>query len=391
MKKKLLVLTLATVLSFSAVACGKSEGSKKEDTTSTSSPAPSVDKVAVLSADLTEYVNLGEYKNLTITEVDATVTDEDVEAKIQSTLQNNATWTEQKKSYKAKDGNKVNIDYVGKIDGTAFDNGSAEDQELIIGNNNYISGFDTGIVGHKKGETFDMKVTFPETYSANEELAGKEAVFTVTLNSVSTQNVPELTDKYVKDTLSKTSKTVKEYRKEVKKSLEADAKASKESEEIKNAVQAAMNNAEIKEYPKEQMQYYEELVSNYYTNIASYYYGIELKEFYTQSGYTDESWQSDVITKSAQDMLKQVMVIQAIAKAESLEITDEEYQTELKTYLTNYNVSSEDDLKEQYGEDAVLSIKDELLYNKVGAFLVKNDKLEKATASTEPTATTKAE
>lgn len=384
MKKKIVLLTLASVLSLSMVACSSKKGN---DGNATASPSPSVDKVAVLTADLTEYVKLGDYKGLTITEVDATVTDADVEAQIKKTLENNATWTEQKKSYKAKDGDKVNIDYVGKLDGTAFENGSAKAKELIIGNNNYIDGFDTGIVGHKKGETFDMKVTFPETYGANPDLAGKETVFTVTLNSVSKQNIPELTDKYVKETLSKTSTTVKEYKKEVRKTLEAAAKENKDTEETRYAVQAAMNNAEITEYPADQMQYYKDLVNNYYTNIASYYYGLSLTDFYTQSGYTDESWNTDVVTKSAQDMLKQVMVIQAIAKAENLQITDEEYEKALPEYLKNYNVSSEDELKTQYGEDAALSIRDELLYNKVGAFLVKNDKVEKESATVAPTAT----
>ena len=93
------------------------------------------------------------------------------------------------------------------------------------------------------------------------------------------------------------------------------------------------------------------------------------------------------MTKSAQDMLKQVMVIQAVAKAEGLEVTDAEYQKALPDYLSNYNVSTEDELKEKYGEDSALSIRDELLYNKVGEFLVKNDKLVKEAATATPTTT----
>ncbi|MDO5293614.1 MAG: trigger factor [bacterium] len=392
MKKKIVLLTLTAVLSCSMLACSSSK--KSDDATATASPSATanIDEVKVLSADLTGYVKLGQYKGLTIEEVSDTVTDKQVEEQIEATLQSNATWDAQDAKYKAKNLDQVNIDYVGKLDGTAFDNGSATGVDLQIGNNSYIEGFDTGLIGHKKGDKFDMKVTFPSTYSNNPDLAGKETVFTVTINSVSKQNVPELTDKYVKDTLSKTSKTVEEYKKEVRKTLETQATESKVQGEAKNAIQAAIANAEITEFPQEQMDYYKSLVTSYYTNIASYYYGVSLSEFYTSSGYTEETWESDVVTKSAQDMLKQVMVVQAIAKAENLTITDEEYQEKLPDYLTSYQVADEDALKTSYGEGAALSIKDELLYNKVGAFLVKNDKVEevKATATPAPTATTKA-
>ena len=220
MKKKIVLLAVASVLSFSMVACNSNKKGSEGNATASPNPSPSVDKVAILSADLSDKVKLGEYKGLTITEVEANVTDAQVEDRVKYAVESAATWKEEDKNFKAKEGSKVNIDYVGKLDGKAFDNGSAKAQELIIGNNNYIPGFDTGIIGHKKGETFDMKVTFPKEYPANKELEGKETTFTVTINSVSTEEKPKLTDALVKEKLSKTAKTVKEYKAEVRKQLE---------------------------------------------------------------------------------------------------------------------------------------------------------------------------
>lgn len=157
-------------------------------------------------------------------------------------------------------------------------------------------------------------------------------------------------------------------------------------QEVKNAVQAAMNNAEVKEYPKAQQGYYEDLVTNYYTNLATYY-GTTLEELYKQAGYTEETFQSDVVIKTAQEMLKQMMVIQAIAKKENIQVSEEEYKKQLPNYLANYQVETEEDLKKQFGEEAIVSIKDELLYDKVGDFLVKNAKLVKATPTPAATAT----
>ena len=231
-----------------------------------------------------------------------------------------------------------------------------------------------------------MKVTFPKEYPANKELEGKETTFTVTINSVSTEEKPKLTDALVKEKLSKTAKTVKEYKAEVRKQLEDAAKENKNMQEVKNAVQAAMNNAEVKEYPKAQQGYYEELVTNYYTNLATYY-GTTLEELYKQAGYTEETFQSDVVIKTAQEMLKQMMVIQAIAKKENIQVSEEEYKKQLPNYLANYQVETEEDLKKQFGEEAIVSIKDELLYDKVGDFLVKNAKLVKATPTPAATAT----
>ena len=390
MKKRLVILGLTAALSMSVIACGKDnkEGSDKANTEQTASPAPSVDEVAVLSADLTKDVELGEYKGLEITEVDATVTDEDVETQINNTLKAKTTWDEQKKDYKAASGDQVNIDFVGKIDGKEFDGGSAEGTDLVLGSNTMIPGFEDQIIGHKTGEKFDIKVTFPDPYSGNTDLSGKEAVFTITLNKVSKPNVPKLTDKYVKETLSKTSKTVAEYKKEVRDSLQDTANENKKQTEYSRAIQAAMDNAKMKNYPEDAMTYYKNLANNYYTSMAMYSYGVDLETYYQAYGFTAETWDAQM-KESAENMIKQQAVVQAIAKAEGLEVTDKEYNAKLKEYYAQYDKTSEKELTEAFGEGILYSIKDEVRYNKVCEFLLKNDKLVKATAA--PTATPAAE
>lgn len=389
MKKKIVLLTLTAVLACSMVACKSTNKGNDSDASASPSATASIDEAKMLSADLTGYVTLGEYKGLTIEEVSDTVTDKQVEAKINSTLQDNTTWDEQDKNYKAKKTDKVNIDYVGKVDGTAFDGGTAEGVDIVLGSSGYIDGFDDGVIGHKTGETFDINVTFPESYQKT-DLAGKDAVFTITLNKVSKQNVPELTDKYVASTLSKTSKTVAEYKKEVRKSLETAAKEKKAQQEATNAVQAAIEKATVKEYPSDQMDYYKSIVTNYYNNMATAY-GMTVEDLYKTYNYTAETWESEIVTKSAQDMLKQVMVVQAIAKQENITVSDEDYKEKLDYYLKAYNAASEDELKQSFGDAVDLNIKQEVLYSKVGEFLVKNDKVVKAAATATPAPTATAE
>ena len=185
-----------------------------------------------------DYVTITKYKGVEIDKVDAdAVSDNDVEAQINSVLQSKSTTTEVT-DRAAQTGDTVTIDYEGKKDGVAFDGGTATDAQLTLGSGQFIDGFEDGVVGHNIGDTFDLDLTFPENYG-NEDLAGQAVVFTVTLKGISQTDVPELTDEFVQS-VSDTSKTVEEYKKEIKKSLKKNGK-----ENQQNGISTLQNEHEI--------------------------------------------------------------------------------------------------------------------------------------------------
>ena len=198
MKKRIMALLLSAIMVLSLAACGDNTGDNNEEK-----------KEAVLSNDI---IKVYQYKGLEVT-VNAAieVTEEDIDESIKYTM---TVFAKDNTEAVAKEGDVVIIDYVGKIDGEEFSGGSATEQTASIGAGEYIDGFEEGIIGHKVGDVFDVTVTFPDNYT--EELAGKEAVFTMTLKGIA----PEVTDELVKRA-SISSTTVEEYREEHRKALES--------------------------------------------------------------------------------------------------------------------------------------------------------------------------
>jgi len=164
-----------------------------------------------------DVLTINQYKGLEVKKVEAIkVTDEDIEASINSTLSTMSTRNEIT-DRPVQNGDLVTIDYLGKVDGVAFDGGADEGAELSIGSGQFIPGFEEAIVGHSVGEVFDIDVTFPENYT--ETLAGKDAVFTITLHKIEQVIVPELTEELLPK-LSETATTIEEFKQEVKEDLE---------------------------------------------------------------------------------------------------------------------------------------------------------------------------
>ena len=207
--------------------------------------------------DPSEYVTLGEYKGLTI-EVDLVeVTDEDVMSQI--ALETKQTVSEGT----VEEGDIVNIDYVGKIDGEEFEGGSAEGYDLEIGSSTFIDGFEEGIIGMQTGETKDLELTFPEDYHS-EELDGLDVIFTVTVNSIS--RAPELTDEVAGSIVE--GMTAEAYQESVRQDLEEQAKENQKSDAQQKLLQAVYDNATISGYPEENLQYTINRAKNYYEWLA---------------------------------------------------------------------------------------------------------------------------
>ena len=310
--------------------------------------------------DASEYVTLGEYKGLTVEVDPVEVTDEQVMDKIASETKQTLT------EGTVEDGDTVNIDYVGKIDGEEFDGGSAEGYDLEIGSCTFIDGFEDGIIGMQVGETKDLELTFPEDYHS-EELAGKDVVFTVTVNSIS--RVPELTDEVADSVVE--GMTAEAYQESVRQDLEDSAKESQKSDAQQKLLQAVYNNATISGYPEENLQYTIKRATDYYEWLASMY-GMSLDDYLTNYGMTQDEFKEQ-IQPVAEEALGEEMTLLAIAKEENIEVSDEEYQDGLARYAEAQGMDDPSKLEEAYGENY---IRNSLLQEKVLNFLYENATIE---------------
>ncbi len=299
----------------------------------------------------TDAIKITKYKGVEVEEVDKPeeITEEDVDASIQATLESEAETTEIT-DRPVEMGDTVNIDFVGKINGEAFDGGSAEDYPLTVGSGAFIEGFEDSIVGHSAGETFDWNGKFPEDYG-QPDLAGADVVFTITVNSITVDNVPELTDDLVK-TLSEESTTVEEYREEVKKDLEKESQSSYDATLEQNAWQIVLENTEVKEYPEGEVEEYSDSLIQQYKDAAEYY-GMEYEDFVQeQMGYAPEDFEAEVKVV-AQESVKNKMAVEAIAEKEKIELTDEAYEEQVKTMAEEYGYENADAMKEAFDEDTL--------------------------------------
>lgn len=308
-----------------------------------------------------DQITIKKYKGLEVEKIEVVeVTDEDIELSIESDLQTLSTTTEVDRA--AQMGDQVIIDYTGKLDGVAFEGGTASDQTIVLGEAGFIDGFEDGIVGHKKGETFDLPLTFPEDYSLNADLAGKAVVFTITLDKVEEIQVPELTDDIVAQ-LSTTATTVEEYKAQVKEDLRVSNEETAQSQLEEALWEALVENSVVQSYPEDELEEMKTNISNSYYYYA-YYYGMEVDEFV-------ETYIGMTIEEMAKTILCQQYAISLIAEKEGLTVSDEAYQEALTEYATQYGYDDTAAFEEEYGAD---SIKEAVLQDMVMDLLIENCK-----------------
>lgn len=308
------------------------------------------------NVDLSEYVTLGDYKGIEQALEIAEVTEEDIQAKIDTALASNMITDT---SVAVKNGDILNIDYEGKLDGVAFDGGTAQGASLEIGSNSFIDGFEEKLIGVKIGETVDLNLTFPDPYKNNPDMAGKDVVFTVTVNSIQ----PEFNLDFVKANTEYT--TIEDYKKSFTTELEAEKLAEAE-ENRKTAIwQTAVSNSTVKEYPQSEVDTTIAEIKEYYEQYASMF-GMEYDDFVEQylGGMTDDDF-----TKLAQDTLNEKMVMYAIAKAENITVSDEAVTSKAEELATSYGYESGEAFLEANDKD---DVKETILIESVKNFVVEN-------------------
>ena len=292
-----------------------------------------------------DYVTISQYKGLEVEKATpAEVTDEDVESYISSMCEANSTSTVVTDRV-AQDGDTVTIDYEGKMDGVAFDGGSAVDAPLTLGSNSFIDGFEEGIVGHGIGETFDLDLVFPDPYPNNPDFAGKPVVFTVTVKGITQVDVPELTDELVKTTLSETSQTVEEYKQEVRDFLESNNESAARNTLKSNAWNALMDNTQVTKYPEDELKAMIDTIQQQMEQNAAYY-GVEFEEYRDTYLEMDEEAYNSEITQSAKDRLKEELVADLVIEKAKIDVSEEALKKKYEEYASQTGYSSAEELKE---------------------------------------------
>ena len=309
-------------------------------------------------------VKLGKYKGVKVEATEVTVTDEEVDAKIEKERENNAR-TIEVTDRPVKDGDMTVLDFEGFVDGVAFDGGKGENYPLTIGSGAFIPGFEEQLVGAEIGKEVEVNVTFPEDYHA-EELKGKEAVFKCTVHEIKAKELPEIDDEFAAEVSE--FDTLEEYKADVKAKIKEQKAADGKRNQEDQAVEQAVKNAEY-EIPQPMIDTQTtQMVEDFAQRIQSQ--GITLEQYFQFTGLTAEKMMEDMKPQAIK-RIETRLVLEAIAKAENIEITDEKVDEELAKMAESYKMEVEK-LKEFMGENEKKQMKEDLAVQEAVTFLVEN-------------------
>ena len=281
-------------------------------------------------------VELGEYKGLEIEKQDTELTDEELQESIDHSLGHLAEMVV-KEDGAVENGDTVNIDFSGSVDGEEFEGGQAEGYDLEVGSGSFIPGFEEQLEGMKTGEEKDVVVTFPEEYHA-EELAGKEATFKTKVNEIKYKEVPELTDE-VANELDSNAETVDEYKENLRKRLSEQKATEAENTEKEEAINKATDNTTI-DIPEAMVNTeLDRMIQEFGQRIQQQ--GLDLQTYYQISGQNEEQLREQM-KDDAEQRVKTNLTLTAIADAENVEVSDEDIDKELEKMSEQFNISVED-------------------------------------------------
>ncbi|MCD8122936.1 MAG: trigger factor [Clostridiales bacterium] len=328
---------------INAVLCGMAltlfaAGCSKKEETQETTAAEAAEEVIT---DLGEVTKLGEYLGVEVTKLSTEVTEEELETRIQSILDANPEYLEIT-DRAAKNGDVVNIDYVGMKDGVAFDGGTAEGYDLELGSGSFIDGFEDGLIGANVGEERSLNLTFPEDYM-NADLAGQAVVFDVTVNAIKEKKDAVLDADFVSRVSDYT--TVEEFREGTKSDLTEQKETQAEQQLQNDAFQIVLDASEF--------TLNEDAVEQTYQNQLSYYqsmseaYGLTMESLAGIYGMTEEEFQEQ-LRAAAENSIRQELLVSEITAQEGLTVTDEDRASLAEMYGTDVET-----LQSTYGDEAV--------------------------------------
>ncbi len=311
-------------------------------------------------------VKLGKYKGVKVEKADVVVTDEEVDEVIEKERENNAR-NIAVEDRAVKDGDMTVIDFEGFVDGEAFDGGKGENYPLTIGSGAFIPGFEEQLVGSEIGKEVEVNVTFPEDYHA-ENLKGKAAVFKCTVKEIKEKELPELDDEFASEVSE--FETLTEYKEDVKKNLEEkkmkEAKENKEREAVEAVVD--LSEMDIPEAMVETQQ--RQMVDEFAQRITMQ--GLSMEQYFQFTG-TSYQQMLENVKPQAEKRIQSRLVLEAIAEAEKIEVTDEDFEKEIETMAEVYQMDASK-VKEMLGEKEMKNIRQDLAVKKAAEFVVENAK-----------------
>ena len=335
--KKLLLIAMASLTLASITACSNRGGAK------TTNEATASDVVELKKPKSYGKVKLGKYKGIDLSIDKVEVTDEEVDAQVNSILASNPN-SQDITDRAVENGDIANIDYEGKKDGVAFDGGTAKGYDLHIGSGSFIPGFEDGVVGMKIGETKDIKLTFPEDYQST-ELAGKEVVFTVKVNSIKVETPATLDDAWVEKYTNGKQKTVADFKESTRKEIEESKPMQVEFQAQNDAMKTIMDSSEFE--PNNEAIEYEKNNQKNQLKKAAEENGMAFDALLSMYGMTEEQLDEQLDTY-AKEAVNRRILIDTIAKEAKIKAKKEHYE-----YLAKQEGLELKDLESRYGKEVV--------------------------------------
>ena len=323
--------------------------------------------VLLVDVEVKPEFQLGDYKGVEVEKVDETVNEDVVNAKLDEMREKGSRLVSVEREI--ANGDTANIDFEGFDGEVAFEGGKGENYDLVIGSGSFIPGFEEQLVGKKAGEEVEVNVTFPEEYHA-ENLAGKPVVFKVKVNEVKVKELPELNDEFAADTTE--FNTLEELRADVRAKAEADAKEAAKNELRNRVIEKVVANTEV-EVPEAMIKH--EIENQMMElNYQLQYQGFGMEQFLKMTGKTMEEFKAEFAASRREEALRNVktsLVIEAIAKAEGVEVNEEEVNAEVQKMADAYNMTVEQvkgalratDLKDMEGQLKIRKTIDLLVEN----------------------------
>ena len=309
-------------------------------------------------------VTLGEYKGMEVDKTSTRVTQKEVEAKIKEEAEKNAR-TVTVEGRPVQDGDEVILDFEGFVDGEAFEGGKGENYPLTIGSGSFIPGFEEQLVGAEAEKEVEVKVTFPEEYHA-EELKGKDAVFKCTIHEIKEKQIPEIDVEFAAEVSE--FDTLDEYKADVKAKIKEQKENEGKQKKEDQAVEKAVANATM-EIPEAMIdEQVRQMVNEFAQNMQ--YQGISFEQYCQITGMTLEKIQEETRPQAVK-RIETRLVLEAIAKAENIEVTEERLDEEIKKMEESYNMEA-DKLKELMGEEEKKQMMEDIAVQDAVTFLVEN-------------------
>lgn len=307
-------------------------------------------------------VTLGDYKGLKVDKVSTRVTQKEVDEEIEKERERNARTTEVT-DRAVQDKDEVTLDFEGFVDGVAFEGGKGEDYPLTIGSGSFIPGFEEQLIGAEIDKEVELNVTFPKEYHS-EELAGKDATFKCTVHTIKAKELPELDDEFASEVSE--CETMDAYRAEVKKNIKERKERTGKEKKENQAVDQAIENAQM-DIPEAMIEFQvRQMADDFARRIQQQ--GLTVEQYFQFTGMTAEKMMEEM-RPQAEKSIKTRLVLEAIVKAENIEVSDERVEEELTKMAEAYQMEVEK-LKEFMGENEKKQIKEDLAVQEAITLLV---------------------